>query len=188
MQKSLVIGTVLPDSFSAHKLRLYCKNFDQLNPTEQLALIVHEAYHIQQYLDLSSRSTSIFNWGFNRCFIRLYIAWYLQNIGRAISNKRPWRSITQWAYRTHPLEVPAYAQEEKFRQTWANKTELKDGANWNALTCPKADEQPPAKLIYRLISGILCLCITIINPVVEFSGACISRFIQNQACPTTPSE
>lgn len=177
MQQSSVIGTVLPSNGGGTKLRLYCKNYHQLSTSEKLDLIVHEAYHIQQYLDTKSCRISIVNWGFNRRFIRLYIAWYLQLAVRAVFMQKAWHEIPQLAYRMHPLEIPAYAQEESFRQWRIAYQNSNQAGRWDSLICSESEVVTQTKVAYRMIATLFCMSIALISPVVECLGKGLSYIL-----------
>jgi len=117
MSKSFAIGTALPHSYNRHQLNIYFRDFEGMNSVSATLLLVHEAYHIQQYHDLQSMSDQTSGWGFNRRFIRYYLGWYFQMLMDALLFKRMGlNKAQQHAYRQHPMEVPAYNHENAFGQ------------------------------------------------------------------------
>jgi hypothetical protein len=89
-----VTAQALPHTYSFSKLNIYIKNFD-LNKCGTQADVVHEAFHIQQYLHFNKG----FGFGFFRSMLAYYYAYFL-TLG----------------YMKNPFEIPAYAQEFKYQR------------------------------------------------------------------------
>lgn len=86
---------VLPALTDRQKIYVYIRHYHPYR-SDDLALLVHEAYHVLQYQQMGS------GWGFGQPFLAHYIAGWLQ-----------------YGYWRHPMEVAAYRQEADFRRAWA---------------------------------------------------------------------
>ena len=110
MLGSFAVGVALPHSFSRHKICLYIDKSTASLGLRDLATIVHELCHAQQYKLLAHK-----HWGFG--FFRPFMGYYFGHfIARffALWPSKSWRDSAAEAYRGHPLEVLPYAYEARF--------------------------------------------------------------------------
>lgn len=115
MHNSFAIGTALPNAYDRRFVHVYFRDYHGMSPQQRIQVLVHEAFHIQQYQDLDSMSDKTSGWGFNRRFMRYYLGWYYQGLIQAIkSPNRQWSSIGYSAYKQHPMEQSAYTHERNF--------------------------------------------------------------------------
>lgn len=111
------LGTALPNSNNGAYINVYLKNYEQMSVYSQLSILVHESFHINQYQELNSMGKNTSGWGFNRRFMRYYLGWYLQALYTGLfKDKQPFKKAARQAYRQHPMEIPAYSQEEHFQK------------------------------------------------------------------------
>ena len=95
---------VLPNGWHYRKMRIYFKHFDALSPSG-LSTIAHEGTHILQAFELQNA----YGLGYFRGFIIYYnILSALQML--KLLGKVPLKSLNKTAYRSHPMEIPAYRQ------------------------------------------------------------------------------
>jgi hypothetical protein len=87
-----VTAQALPQFYSLGKYRIYIKKFDETQPG-CVADIVHEAYHILQYMQIWKG----YGIGFFRGLMVYYNAFFVK-----------------YGYRQNPFEIPAYDQEYRF--------------------------------------------------------------------------
>ncbi|MFN0203204.1 MAG: hypothetical protein ACKVTZ_16880 [Bacteroidia bacterium] len=110
MPEGSAIAVVLPSAYSLSHTHIY---FKEWNPTScrRIGILIHEAYHVLQLQSLQ-KGTGM---GMARGFLMLYFAHYFSNLLHfwKIGNLTKARSQ---AYFQHPMEIPAYAQEDAFRQ------------------------------------------------------------------------
>lgn len=112
---TFAIGVALPNAYRRSWVHIHLRQINQLRTEERWCILVHEAFHVQQYYDLNSLDHS--GWGYNRRFMRYYLGWYFQTLWVALWQKRlPWRQAQTYAYRQHPMERTAYWQEGLFRK------------------------------------------------------------------------
>jgi len=115
MQNSFAIGTALPNAYDRRTVHVYFRDYHSMSPQQRIQVLVHEAFHIQQYQDLHSMSEKTSGWGFNRRFMRYYLGWYYQGLIQAIkAPNRRWSNIGYSAYQQHPMEQSAYTHERNF--------------------------------------------------------------------------
>jgi len=110
MLGSFAVGVALPHSFSRHKICLYIDKSTPALSLRDLATMVHEHCHAQQYELLSCK-----HWGFG--FFRPFMGYYFGHfIARFFTlwPHKSWRIAAAEAYRQHPLEVLPYAYEARF--------------------------------------------------------------------------
>lgn len=171
MYYTFAIGTALPHTYRGREIHIYLENYDQLSTEQRLLILVHEAFHIQQYQELNDMGQQSKRWGFHRKFIRYYLGWYFQQLYQLCkSRKHSWASCLQQAYRQHPMEAPAYRHEHLLAQHLA----LYRGHSVSNLLkqVPKlicTNAQLPARpaFIFYAMGSILALTISIIKPVLE---------------------
>lgn len=112
---TFAIGVALPNAYRRSLVHVHLRRLDNLSPEERWCILVHEAFHVQQYYDLNSLDQS--GWGYNRRFMRYYLGWYFQTLWVGLWRERlPWRQAQNYAYRQHPMERTAYWQEGLFRK------------------------------------------------------------------------
>lgn len=110
MLGSFAVGVALPHSFSRRKIRLYIDKPEGPLSLNNLATIVHELCHAQQYALLARK-----HWGFG--FFRPFMAYYFGHFMAHFFNllfREGWRKAAYLAYREHPLERLPYAYEAHF--------------------------------------------------------------------------
>lgn len=112
-QRSFAVGMALPAALSRQGTAIHFAGYHTEHPFSQTVLLVHEAFHIQQYHDLRNRWI---DFGYFRRFMRYYIGWYLAGLWQ----HRRTGDSNQKAYRLHPIEVPAYHYEELFVNCYAD--------------------------------------------------------------------
>lgn len=171
MQQSSVLATVLPAAFCNKKIYVYLKDSQHLDTFQWQSILMHEAYHIQQYKDTQSIGFGLLNWGFNRCFIRWYLAWYFQIFWKSVLQYRSFRQAASRAYELHPMEIPAFAKEAHFRAQRSSYFEPGIGSEIVVNTCLELEHHKPA-FGMRLIAGIICLLLAIIHPLIISTGCC----------------
>lgn len=171
MHYTFAIGTALPYSYSSSRLNIYLRQQAQMSTNQRLCILVHEAFHIQQYHDLNSMGKHTSGWGFNRRFIRYYLGWYLQGLYKAfIRDKKTWKAANQYAYRQHPMEIPAYKHEDLFRQ----QINLYRGHSVNIffqqmpqLICQHTNLPNAPIPVFYVLATILSILITLAKPIIE---------------------
>lgn len=87
-----VTAQALPQFYSCSRFRIYIKKFDESQP-DCVADIIHEAFHILQYMETGKG----YGFGFLRGMMVYYIAFFVK-----------------YGYRQNPFEIPAYEQEYRF--------------------------------------------------------------------------
>lgn len=118
MRHTFAFATALPNSYSAKRVNIYFKKYEP-DDKYMLSTLVHEAFHVLQYSDLQKKWPLGF--GFCRSFLWHYLGWFIALffIGVFKTRKGVEKSAAA-AYMEHPLEVPAYAQEWDFHQSYRN--------------------------------------------------------------------
>ncbi|MCW3077333.1 MAG: hypothetical protein JWO32_1942 [Bacteroidetes bacterium] len=150
-----VTAQALPDFYSFGKLKIYIKKFDESNP-ECLADIVHEGYHITQYMHFLKG----YGFGFLRGLMVYYNAYFFK-----------------YGYRQNPFEVPAYDQEARIRAYFKSVGDanpgipinllLKKVVNEPALRCEKIKFKYDESFLVLAGSFILCLFIAVFKPFAD---------------------
>ena len=117
MQYSFAIGVALPNAYNRHLVHVHLRQIDKLLVADRWCILVHEAFHIQQYHDLGSLQNRGWGWGYHRRFMHYYLGWYFQTLWEGYWHKKlSWREAKVQAYRQHPMERTAYWQEGLFRK------------------------------------------------------------------------
>jgi hypothetical protein len=173
MHYTFAIGTALPSTYSKQKVHIYIRDIESMSVNQRLTILVHEAYHIQQYHELNSmgKKNRGLDWGYNRRFMRYYIGWYLEGLYIAVfKNKKKWSEATNLAYRQHPLEIPAYQQEAVFRQC----INLYRGHSVDTffkqvpqMVCQQTALPKAPSLFFHSLGTFLTFLITIAKPIIE---------------------
>lgn len=173
MQSTFAIGTALPSTYDHKKVHIYIRDLESLSANQRLAILVHEAYHIQQYQELNSMGTTNkrWSWGYNRRFMRYYIGWYFEGLYNAFfKEKKRWSDATNMAYRQHPMEVPAYQQETIFRQC----INLYRGHSVHMffkqvpeLICYQTPLPQAPSFIFHLLGSLFTILIMLAKPLIE---------------------
>ncbi len=98
---------VLPHHWYYRTMCVFFKKFEFHTPSG-ISTLVHEAMHVQQAYELQHK----ISWGFNQGFIIYY---NILSVIRTFQllGKVPLKSLNTMAYRTHPMEIPAYNQGDK---------------------------------------------------------------------------
>jgi hypothetical protein len=171
MLNSFAIATVLPARFSHKQLNVYLQEREK-DEFYNLSTLVHEAYHILQYQELSKRHKEI-EWGFCRAFMRHYIGSFFQLFFKAIFKERKSFSKASYeAYRYHPLEVEAYDQEGRFailEGEYSSRSTLDKFVYHNPQICIKRTNYRKQKphWLASFFALLLCILISIIRPIIE---------------------
>lgn len=167
MPRKNIIGTAQPSHFIKRDLGVYFRDFSELSPDHMKSILVHEAYHIQQYHDLQSG----IDWGFNNEFMRLYFAWAFQMFFRAIFKKKmKFRTAQRYAYRQHPMEVPAYDHEADFYSQIKHFNAHEVGMflrQFPSLKVSQAKEVPAPRVFFYFLGSLMVLMIAISRPIIE---------------------
>lgn len=171
MRYTSTIGTALPHSYNGRFVNIYLKDYHKMTIYQSTLILVHEAFHIQQYQELNSLGGNSSGWGFFRRFMQYYLGWYFQGFYKAIfKDKKKWSDATHYAYRQHPMEIPAYDHEANFEKEinlykghavpvfFQQKSEL-----------IRTDAQLPQRptFLFWIMGSSLALFICIIKPLIE---------------------
>lgn len=107
LSSKFTCAIVLPAFFSFRKINIYFSEFDE-HSIKGKGTIIHEAYHVQQAQECG--------YGMGLGFFRIFLVSYLASFfERAFSFMKRGYSLTLvhlLAYQSHPMEEPAYYQEE----------------------------------------------------------------------------
>lgn len=173
MHHTFAIGTALPSTYDRKKVHIYIRDIETMSVNQRLAILVHEAYHVQQYYELSSmgKANRGFDWGYNRKFMRYYIGWYLEGLYKAFwKDKKRWSEATNIAYRQHPMEIPAYQQEHTFKQ-YINHYRGHSVPNFfkqvPELICLQTPLPKAPSLFFHVLGIIFTVLITFSKPLIE---------------------
>ncbi len=165
---------VLPHPFHYNQMCVYYKHFDCLSPSG-LATIAHEGMHLLQAFELQNA----IGLGYYRGFLIYYnILSVIRTV--ALAGKVPFKKLNKLAYRTHPMEIPAYRQGDKLHQClheyYSNKQYSKllhhkdvvpDFMNtYPDLVCTKSQTQYNRSLMKYLGGAIITIPIALLNPVI----------------------
>ncbi len=101
---------VLPSAYRLDYLDVYLKQA-QDDDVESLALLVHEAMHLQQCHEIKG----LLGYGYFRKFVVYYLAYYYQ-VFFAVWREESFKIAREKGYWKHPLELPAYLQERRFKK------------------------------------------------------------------------
>lgn len=171
MSSTTTIGTALPDSYNSRYINVYFKDYEQMSVYSKLLILVHEAFHIQQYQQLNSMGKYTSGWGLNRRFIRYYLGWYFQSFYEALFKcKHGFSKASRHAYRQHPMEVPAYDHEADFeKQVNLYRGHAVSIFFQQVPTLIIQDAMLPNKpsLIFYGMGAFLAMVISIIKPFLE---------------------
>lgn len=173
MHYTFAIGTALPSAYNNKKVHIYIRALERMSVDQRLTILVHEAYHIQQYQELNSmgEQNKGFNWGYNRRFLRYYIGWYLEGLYKALfKDKEKWSVATNVAYRQHPMEVPAYRQEHIFRQCinlYRGHSVKMFFKQVPEIICQQTPLPKAPSLFFHSLGILLTLLITVAKPTIE---------------------
>ena len=173
MHYTFAIGTALPSTYNRKKVHIYIRDIESMSVNQRLAILVHEAYHIQQYYELNSmgEQNKGLGWGYNRKFMRYYIGWYLEDLYKAFfKDKKKWSEATNVAYQQHPMEVPAYQQENIFRQC----INLYRGHSVQIffkqvpeMVCQKTPLPKAPSPFFHTLGMLFTILITVAKPIIE---------------------
>jgi len=105
---SNVGAIVLPGTWRSQSIHVYFSYY-QPHTLAGLSTIIHEGFHILQCHDMGRGV------GFMRRFMVCYLADYFQLFFKYVFEKG--RNIANHAaYKEHPMEIPAFAQDRRFSQ------------------------------------------------------------------------
>ncbi len=187
MPKKSIIGTAQPSHFIRRNLGIYFREFSELSPDRMKSILVHEAYHIQQYHDLRSG----IDWGFNNEFMRLYFAWNFQMFFSAIFiDKMSWGAAKYHAYRQHPMEVAAYDHEADFYSQIRHFNAHEVGMflrQFPSLRIRQSKPVPPPRLFFYIWASFVVLLIAISRPLIESILNTIALLLGGRLRPSEPS-
>ena len=116
VSRSFAIGIALPRYSFAQKRGIYIRDVKEISKTDFKSILIHEAYHIQQYEDLVTGLDWNFNCGFMQHYLGLTLQYLYDGIFRKkMPLKRFWAMPivnTQWkSLRTNTksnLDVPSH--------------------------------------------------------------------------------
>ena len=174
MRYSFAIATVLPLGWRSG-LGVYVRHRAQdWDDYQTLTTLVHEAFHLQQYQDLNSHRAKWWQWAFLRPFLYHYLAHYFDGLAHYLwREKKSWSEASHWAYRYHPLEIPAYDFEAQFGQRYQEYLaawDIKDFVKHN----PKMIQGnsglgglAPASKLSRVLALFLLILIALAKPLLE---------------------
>lgn len=191
MHYSFAIGTALPRAYERASVQVYFRNRFECSVQQRLCLLVHEAFHVQQYYELNSLGKKNRGWGFFRRFMRYYIGGYLQMLWQKfIKERHSWAIALQLAYREHPMEKPAYDQEAAFR----NYIPLYRGHSVRVLfkKAPQLvyQETTPLEapsLPFHILGACITLLITILTPLLELPLLLLAYLLGGRPNPQQPA-
>ena len=101
---------VLPAGYGYKEVHIYFHNW-QTNSCRGLSTLVHESFHVLQFQDLQAKGLSLL-----RNFLVVYIAHFLPTFLSELFQKRSFSQAREKAYLGHPMEIPAYAQDNNFEK------------------------------------------------------------------------
>lgn len=183
MHYTFAIGTALPSTYCNKRVHIYIRDIAHMSVDQRLTLLVHEAYHVQQYYELKSmgKKNNLLAWSFNRKFMRYYIGWYLEGLYKAIfKDKKKWSEATNFAYRQHPMEVPAYQQEHVFRQCinlYRGHSVQMFFKQVPQMICQQTPLPKAPTLFFHFLGSILTLLISIAKPIIEIISCPIALLL-----------
>lgn len=171
MHFSFAIGAALPASYNGGKVHIYLRDKDNCSLNERLAIMVHEAFHVQQYYDLKSMTSSSWGWGYNRRFMRYYLGWYFQMLCEGFFKDRlTWKGAQHYAYRQHPMERTAYWQEGIFRKninSYRGHSVIGFFKEVPSLVCTNSNVPQAPKWFFHVLAAFLCLLIALSKPLLD---------------------
>jgi hypothetical protein len=171
MQYTFAIGVALPSAYNREKVHIYLREKDQKSLNERLAIMVHEAFHAQQYHDLASMNKGSWGWGYNRRFMRYYLGWYFQMLYEGFfKNKLTWKDTKQQAYRQHPMELTAYRQEGIFRNhinAYRGHSVIGFFKQVPQLICTNSHVPPAPAFVFHITATLLCVLIALSKPLLD---------------------
>lgn len=164
-----VTAQALPDFYSFGKFRIYIKKFDE-SRDQCLSDIVHEGFHIVQYLQFGNG----YGLGFLRGLMVYYNALFLKH-----------------GYRQNPFEVPAYDQEHRFLE-YCRKNGFHviqaDKAYLAFAELHKNPEMVFTTFDFKYTGGFfpllgsffICLLIALVKPLADFLVFIVRLFIRSR--------
>jgi len=100
---------VLPAGYGYKEIQIYFHHW-QPNSCKGLSTLVHEAFHVLQFQNLQSKGLSLL-----RNFLVVYIAHFIPAFFAELFQKQSFSKAREKAYFGHPMEIPAYAQDNHFQ-------------------------------------------------------------------------
>jgi len=173
MHYTFAIGTALPSTYNSQKVHIYIRDIESMSVNQRLTLLVHEAYHIQQYQELDSmgKKNRGLGWGYNRKFMRYYIGWYFEGLYKAfLRDKKKWADAVNFAYQQHPMEIPAYQQEHIFKQCinlYRGHSVYMFFKQVPEIICHQTPLPRAPTPFFHVLGTIFTLLITIAKPIIE---------------------
>lgn len=171
MHFTFAIGSALPASYNGEQVHIHLRDKDRCSLHERLAIMVHEAFHVQQYHDLESMTKGSWGWGYNRRFMRYYLGWYFQVLYEGYFKEGlTWKEAKQQAYRQHPMERTAYWQEGIFRKhinTYRGHSVIGFFKEVPRLICTHSQVPAAPKRIFHFMGTLLCLLIALSKPLLD---------------------
>jgi hypothetical protein len=171
MHFTFAIGTALPHSYNGQRVHICLRDKDRRSLNERLCIMVHEAFHIQQYHDLESMTSGSWGWGYNRRFMRYYIGWYFQTLWEALfEDKMTWKDAKQHAYRQHPMERTAYFHEGIFRKNinvYRGHSVIGFFNQVPRLVCTNSHVPAAPHWFFHGLATFVCVLIALIKPLLD---------------------
>lgn len=177
MLKSFAIATALPHSYSGKYVDIYFRSYKP-NTFISTCTLVHEAFHVLQYTDLSSMAKKSSGFGFFRPFVSYYLGWYFVKLGQNIFRKDiKFKEVGYHAYRYHQLEIPAYDYEQLFGEQFYlyqnyDSVYLLQNYPQLALQTSNCKQRPP--IWAWLLASLITLVLTIVKPIADCLVLCVA--------------
>jgi len=151
---------VLPGTWHYRRIHAYFSSY-QPNTTRGISTIAHEAFHVLQYQDMGR------GLGLLRGFIVYYLADYFELLFKN-GFKKGWVIANDIAYRQHPMEIPAYQQDDDFCSFCVTQqAQLQPAAIPEQFIKTHCGYQPKQSFPFLLLAILITLIFSIIKPLME---------------------
>ncbi len=160
MDNSFAHAIVLPGTWHYGRIHAYFSSY-QPNTTRGLSTIAHESFHVLQYQDMG-RGLGLF-----RGFILYYLADYFELLFKN-GFKKGWAVANDIAYRQHPMEIPAYKQDDDFCSFCVSQqTQLQPANIPEQFIKMHCGYQAEHSFPFLLLAILVTLIFSIIKPLTE---------------------
>lgn len=151
---------VLPGTWHYRRIHAYFSKYAP-RTVQGLSTIVHESFHVLQYHD-TGRGI-----GLLRGFLVYYLADYFQLLFK-YGFKKDWATTNDLAYREHPMEIPAYMQDDEFCSFCiGQQTDLSIPDIPEHFIKTDCGYQPKQAFPFLLLAIFTVLIFSIIKPLIE---------------------
>lgn len=192
MHYTFAIGSALPASYNSDRVHVYLREKDRRSVDERLSIMVHEAFHVQQYHDLESMTKGSWGWGYNRRFMRYYLGWYFQVLYEGFfKDGMSWREAKQHAYRQHPMERTAYFHEGLFRKyvnTYRGHSVIGFFKEVPRLVCTSSNVPDAPKWFFHFLGTLLSVLLALSKPLMDAVFFPIALLLGGRAKNNEPIE